>query len=288
MNIRNIPENIVPFEKRHDEIFISEYKTNSDAYKEKSILNKNAVSLVLHGKKTMHFAQKTVNVNDNEIHLLSAGNCIASIDMSKQKEFISILMFFDNVVLKNFVMKNYDQIESVKTNSKIIPEFYVSFHKDAFIKNYISSVQSLLNSAHKQLSPKMMTIKFEELFQYLLEEHPLELLSFIESTSLKENELNIKKVIEQNVTNNLSIEELAFLCNLSVSTFKRRFNDIYKTTPSNWFLEQRMKIAKNLLRDFNEKPSEIYHKIGYVNHSSFSKSFKKIYGVTPKEFQNNI
>jgi AraC-like DNA-binding protein len=45
-----------------------------------------------------------------------------------------------------------------------------------------------------------------------------------------------------------------------------------------------MERAALLLRG-HEKPSDVYYKVGYENHSSFTQSFKQVYGVTPKEFQ---
>jgi AraC family transcriptional regulator, exoenzyme S synthesis regulatory protein ExsA len=122
----------------------------------------------------------------------------------------------------------------------------------------------------------------------LLETYPHELLLFQGSLTKNNSDLEIRKVVELNMNNKLSVEELAFLCNLSISTFKRRFEGIYNTSPSNWFLQQKMKMAENLLLNRFERPGEIFHKIGYENHSSFTKSFKKIYGVTPKKFQGRI
>jgi AraC-like DNA-binding protein len=84
----------------------------------------------------------------------------------------------------------------------------------------------------------------------------------------------------------LSVEELAFLCNTSLSTFKRRFQKIYGTSPNKWILQKRMELAKHLLEHHHEKPGDIYYKIGYENHSSFSQSFKQVYGVTPRDFQS--
>jgi AraC-like DNA-binding protein len=46
-----------------------------------------------------------------------------------------------------------------------------------------------------------------------------------------------------------------------------------------------MELAAALLRNGNEKPSDIYHKVGYENHSSFTHSFKQIFGLTPSEYQ---
>lgn len=91
--------------------------------------------------------------------------------------------------------------------------------------------------------------------------------------------------METNIVSNVSVEELAFLCNISLSGFKRHFLRIYGTSPSKWILQRRMEIARELLQHYHGKPSEVYHKVGYANHSSFTKSFKQMFGVTPKEFQ---
>jgi AraC-like DNA-binding protein len=54
--------------------------------------------------------------------------------------------------------------------------------------------------------------------------------------------------------------------------------------PSQYFQQQKMEMAKTLLLQ-NENPGEVYYKVGYENHSSFSKSFKQVYGISPKQFQ---
>lgn len=120
---------------------------------------------------------------------------------------------------------------------------------------------------------------------HLLEKYPFQILSFQTAKNKKFDDFEIRKAVETNVMNNISLEELAFLCNISLSTFKRRFVKIYETSPNKWMLQKRMELAKNLLQHHNEKPSEVFHKVGYENHSSFSQSFKQTFGITPKEFQ---
>jgi AraC-like DNA-binding protein len=95
----------------------------------------------------------------------------------------------------------------------------------------------------------------------------------------------IRQLAEMHVESNSTIEELAFLCNMSLSTFKRKFSSIYNMAPSKWFLQQRMERAAALLRMGNEKPSDVYYKVGYESHSSFTHSFKQVFGVTPSEYQ---
>ena len=94
----------------------------------------------------------------------------------------------------------------------------------------------------------------------------------------------LQAAVENNLTYSVTVEELAFLCNMSLSTFKRRFARIYGTSPNKWLLQRRMQQAILLLQQ-QAKPSEIYFQLGYENHSSFSQSFKQAYGITPREFQ---
>src|SRR4051794_16562030 len=108
MDIINLPQDIFPGENTStDEIIMHEYAAGKGSFKGKSILHKNAVILVIAGEKTMHFAERTVVAKDDELHFLSAGNCIASVDLSKQDIFRTILIFFSNKVLADFYTK-YD------------------------------------------------------------------------------------------------------------------------------------------------------------------------------------
>lgn len=286
MAIFNLPYDIFPDKVfAEEEIIIHDYSPIIGSFKGQSVLHKNAISLVISGEKTMHFAERRVNISDDEFHFLSAGNCLASIDLSKRKTFRSILIFFDDKVLSDFYLKNDELIRRLKANNNVNHKPYVSFKKDKFIINYISSLLLILEGG-KLMSRQMKLLKFEELMLYLLENHPLDILSFQTRQKNGFDDLEIRKTIESNVTSNLTLRELAFLCNLSLSTFKRRFEKIYNMSPNKWLLQRRMKIAGNLLRNSKEKPSTIYHKLGYENHSSFSKSFKQIYGVTPREYQS--
>ena len=167
---------------------------------------------------------------------------------------------------------------------KIKSEPYVAFKKDPFVINYITSLDLLLRHK-KPLSREMRLIKFEELMLHLLEVYPEKILSFETTERKYPDDLAIKKAVEGNITSNISIDELAFLCNMSLSTFKRRFEKIYGTSPNKWILHRKMELAKHLLQHYQEKPSEVYHKVGYENHSSFSQSFKQYSGVTPRTFQ---
>jgi AraC-like DNA-binding protein len=287
MSIFHLPQDIFPKHIELDPIIIHNYSAPVGSFKGKSILQRNAISLVISGEKTMLFTEKTVKVNADEFHFLSSGHCIVSMNLSEKKIFKSILIFFDNKTLADFYLKYNERIRKLKSKYKTENEPYVAFRKDPFIWNFIASLNLFFDSG-EAISKEMKLLKFEELMLHLLEKYPADLLSFQTAKVDDSGDFKIRKAIETNVTNNVSIEELAFLCDLSLSTFKRRFNEIYGTSPSKWLLQRRMEIAKDLLQHYNEKPSEVYYKVGYENHSSFTKSFKQSFGLTPKDFQSRL
>jgi AraC-like DNA-binding protein len=284
MTIFNLPQDIFPGNKTPESIIIHEYAAPDGSFRGKSIMHTNAISLVIEGEKTMHFAETTVHIKDDTFHFLSAGNCIASMKLSKRKIFRSILIFFDNKVLDDFFVKYDSLITRLKGKHTPASEPYISLKKDAFIYNYIQSLQ-LMTGQGTKIPMEMKQLKFEELMLHILTRHPKALLSFRSVKSNDFDDLEIRKAVEVNFANNITIEELAFLCNTSMSTFKRRFLKIYGTSPNKWIMQRRMEMAKELLLHRHEKPGDIYHKVGYETHSSFTQAFKQVFGVTPKELQ---
>jgi AraC-like DNA-binding protein len=284
MQIHHLPQDIFPEQTgKAKRIIFHHYLARMGSFKGKSIMHTNAISMVISGEKIMHFADKSVHIKDDEFHFLSAGNCLASMELSKQKYFQSILIFFDNSVLQDFYIKYAAIVNKVTHDGVHSP--YLSFKKDAFVLNYINSLNLLFDAAG-DISEEMKLLKFEELMLHLLQKYPTEILSFQTDRSQDFDDFRIRNAVETNVQNNITVDELAFLCNTSPSTFNRRFSKIYGTSPSKWLLLRRMEIAKNLLLHYQEKPSEVYYKVGYENHSSFSQSFKQIFGQTPKDFQS--
>jgi len=281
MDIYQLPQDI--FKGEHptqDAIIFHHYKAPPHSFRGKCILHSNAISLVLSGTKTMHFADKTVRIKSNEIHFLSAGNCMVTMEAEAQQMVESILVFFDNTVLTDFHLRYQTRIAEIRQKATPTIEYFVTFSKDHFISHYIASLQLLLQSGIA-ISGEMKRLKLEELLLYLLEKCPSQLLSFPLSKNKDLEDLEIRKAVETHLMDNISLEELAFICNLGVSTFKRRFVSIYGIAPGKWLLQKKMELAREMILQ-GERPSNIYHKLGYETHSSFSQSFRQYFGISPK------
>ncbi|HKP96016.1 MAG TPA: AraC family transcriptional regulator [Fibrobacteria bacterium] len=286
MRVFALPDDIpADAEAKKGDPFFHPYSGPIGSFSGRSVLNRNAISLVIAGEKTIHFAEKRVEIRPDEFHLLSTGNCLVSMEVSGKARFRSILIFFGHETLAAFLRK-YKAKDAVIRNGPGVPNRpYLAFKKDAFILGFIASLDVLL-SPGKTFSPDMRRLKFEELMLYLLETHPRELLAFQALKSGTPDDAAIRTAVESNLAHPIGLEELAYLCNLSLSTFKRRFAKLYGMPPNQWILRRRMEIARDMLAGGSEKPSEIYHRVGYLNHSSFTEAFKRAYGITPSRFRS--
>ena len=259
------------------------YSSDKPAQRNKVFLPQNLISLLEEGEKVVYYANKKTFVTNDQFAILSSGNCLMTEKRPVNNNYQSTMLFFDNAALTTFFVKYASLIDQIASKPNRMEQPFIVLKKDAFIRNFIPSLK-LIQSKPALFSQQFLELKFEELMLHLLEKYPLEILSFQLKSPEEYSDLEIRKAVEQNITSNLTLEELAFLCNTSVSTFKRKFVKLYQLPPSQYFQQRKMELASLLLLQ-NEHPGEVFHKVGYENHSSFSQSFKQVYGVSPKQFQ---
>jgi AraC family transcriptional regulator len=92
-----------------------------------------------------------------------------------------------------------------------------------------------------------------------------------------------KDFMDDNFLSIESVTDVAQHCSMSAFYFYRRFKEVYKRTPYQYITENKMQYAKTLLKDGNNRVSDVATMAGYQDVFSFSKAFKKFYGVSPSE-----
>ena len=92
--------------------------------------------------------------------------------------------------------------------------------------------------------------------------------------------------IEQNLEKDLSLQQLARKSCYSPFHFHRIFSDLNRETPHEFVTRKRIeKIAWILLKDKSVPIQELVYKYGFDNPVSFSKAFKKYYGLSASELR---
>jgi len=96
---------------------------------------------------------------------------------------------------------------------------------------------------------------------------------------------NVRRIINLNLEQEISIEELSEKVNLNRTTLQKVFKEMYGVTINEYRTKSRIQLAKNLLASTDLSVTEIAGRCGYTNASKFSEVFKRNEGVLPKNWR---
>ena len=82
----------------------------------------------------------------------------------------------------------------------------------------------------------------------------------------------------------LDVASLAAILGISRTKFYYKMKGLTGKSPSEFFLQYKLNVARRLLNEGVLNISEIAIKTGFVSLSHFSKSFKKQFGVSPSKY----
>lgn len=260
----------------HQAVQVFDYKSLQPIVKQQIILNQNAFSFLMEGTKEVFFDTSAISIDNTRFLIMGSGHCLMTEKLSDVNNYRSILLFFTNEALLKFMRK----AAPGKTATTAYKSVY-DFRYDPFIRGFAKSLSDI-SSMSKHLQTKLLEVKLEEIMFYLTEIYGTDFLS---SFIVKSPDTTQKfiRTVETNQLSKLTLKELAFLCNMSISTFKREFEKHYGESPIKWFQNKRLEHAHYLLNRQQKSSSEIYVEAGYENLSSFIQAYKSKYGMTPKQ-----
>ncbi|MDG1659271.1 MAG: AraC family transcriptional regulator [Crocinitomicaceae bacterium] len=262
-------------------INLYDYESHNEISKQQILLNKNTFSFLQDGTKEVYFDNSSYAIDNSQFLLMKSGHCLMTEKLSNESKYYrSLLFFFSNEEVLKFIRKFKLETSSRKT----LYSTYL-FEYDSFIARFVQSLLDI-SKLSKSLQEKILKTKFEEIMLYLIELKGVDFLYSIINNSDNQSQKFIQTV-ESNRLNKLTIKELSFLSNMSVSTFKREFEKHFHNSPSKWFQDKRLEHSAFLLKNENKRPSDIFEEIGYENLSNFIQAFKLKYDVTPKQYQSN-
>ena len=262
-------------------INLYDYESLNEISKQQILLNKNTFSFLQDGTKEVYFDNSSYAIDNSQFLLMKSGHCLMTEKLSNESKYYrSLLFFFSNEEVLKFIRK----FELETSTRKTLYSTYL-FEYDSFISRFVQSLLDI-SKLSKSLQEKILKTKFEEIMLYLIELKGVDFLYSIINNSDNQSQKFIQTV-ESNRLNKLTIKELSFLSNMSLSTFKREFEKHFHNSPSKWFQDKRLEHSAFLLKSERKRPSDIFEEIGYENLSNFIQAFKLKYDVTPKQYQSN-
>lgn len=225
-----------------------------------------------------------------EYAVFKSTNAETAIEILKKE---NIYLIISDVMMNG--MDGFEFCEYVKTNLETshIPVILLT------AKNAMQSkIQGLEAGAdayiEKPFSLEYLKVQVSNLIEnrrHIMEFYSSSPLSHIKSiahTKTDERFINkLEKLIYDNLSDqNLNVDSLADIMNMSRSTLYRKIKDLSNLSPNELINIARLKKAAELLQSGEYKIYEISEIVGYKSQTSFGRNFQKQFKMTPSEYMN--
>lgn len=204
---------------------------------------------------------------------------------------INILFDLEKLKLPDFDISRSPGFHTLFTIEPLLRESSRFSSRLKLDQKQIQLVTQLLDNMENELT------KREEGYKFLSVSLFMQLIAFLSRTYASKSDSDRSSLyqlgetisfIEQNLERNISIKELLEVSHMSESTLSRAFKKITGTSPLDYHLTKKIEKASTLLLQSDNTITMIAYDMGFSDSNYFSRQFKKIKGVTPREFRKKI
>lgn len=97
---------------------------------------------------------------------------------------------------------------------------------------------------------------------------------------------NAINYIEDRLSEEIKMETLSRVASLSPYYFQRLFKRLVKKPVNEYVKLRRLANASEVLKNKDKRIIDVALDFGFSDHSSFTRSFKEVYGITPEEYRS--
>jgi len=242
-------------------------------------ISNHVVSILLSGEQHIKtYDDQLIKVKPQEVLFIPRGMYYISDLIPKERKFESLLFYFDDSIIEEFLSTS----KVTEISKDTVPDhlkFGVVPSIQLFAESLISIYQTNQLRNKNFLNLKILELLF--LLNGLAKEQ--QFANFLFRLTLPKKR-NIKNFMEQNFDKPLKIEDYAYLTGRSLSTFRRDFKSFYDITPQKWIKEKRLEKALAILDKKEISVTDLAYEVGYENISYFIKEFKNKVGQPPKQY----
>ncbi len=245
--------------------------------------NEACFTFALRGRRDVYTPEQKVSIHD-ECGVLMRCDSYLSKCPNKDCEtpFEAIVVHFYPEVLKFIYQDQPPFFLEQKSTQEVVSVQPIKV--DTMMLQYVESLEFYFD--HPQMvNEELLSLKLRELIVMLVNADPSRQMEDFLADLFATNEHSFKHVIENHIFHDLSLDELAFLTNTSLSTFKRKFKELFNDSPAHYIKRRRLEKAKDLLLRTNLSITDICYEVSFTEVSHFSRSFRQLFGRTPSVFR---
>lgn len=187
-----------------------------------------------------------------------------------------------------------EEIASVVLEANIKPKQEIELKEGACVGkigiNVLLAVEKLLNiSSDAKATGFLAPAIKREIIYYLLTGEEGDM--FYNNMLLHNEASSINKAInyiKSNFRSSLSVEEIARVCNMSISTLYHKFKVITTLSPIQYQKQIRLQEARRILLSGGVDVTRTALQVGYESMTQFNREYKRLFGLPPLKDTKNI
>ena len=266
---------------------MAEYTSSRDYAQNDVLMSEHVIVYILQGQKAINIEGMEYKINSGELFLLLKGKYVMSEYMPQEGEFRSIMLFFNRHLISEILHTVGENITLLPTTKSDLPVQIITC--TPILSRLYESFQVITTGEENIFQRELLELKIKELIYTLLstEKTRIPIFAFLRQIYNSENR-SITTVVNDNLYNKTSVEALAMLCCMSVSTFKREFTKEFGTSPIKYINDKRLEKALLLVRNTRQNIGDIAYECGFESYVHFSRCFKTKYGKSANEIRANM
>lgn len=226
-------------------------------------------------------SESNLQIQSQEAILLKCGNHFLDLMRETDDEQLEVIVFhLYPEILKKLYIQELPAIingQSDNNRSQVIASSHV-------IAKFIDSLEFYFQNP-SLVNDDLLELKIKELILLLLQSKQVDSVLELITELYSSKKIQIKEVVELHLFSNLKLDQLAKLCNLSLSSFKREFKKEFDDSPNNYMVGKKLEKAQKLLTLTDLSIAEIAYEIGFQDPLYFARVFKKKLNISPSNYR---
>ena len=242
-----------------------------DGYWEFSILAEGSLYNILNGTKILCESPCIFYATTKDKH---------SVKKASEKNFLLI-----NLIVRYTTIIN--MINSFSGNT--LDAFYSGNHIYPIEQQTIDKINSILSKANLlqqeqiNMHDNLICSAVLLIVQYIYQQKISEMT--YDDASINDFYKNLNKIMSNPDFPTYTVSNLCSLLSYSRMQLNRIFKSQFNTSPHSYLIKMKFTYAKSLLSSTDMGIKEIAFSVGYSSVSQFHTAFKKMFGITPKEYR---
>ena len=246
--------------------------------------NKACFLHIIEGESLTISEIERASLHSQDSVLMKCGSYISNmLPVKGGNYFHSFAIHFHLEVLEELYKNEFPRL--FKNPPNIPVSNFIRVGNKELINHFIRGMMLYFKTPKNLIPEDLLKLKLKEILILLFQLDDTNRIHDILTSLFSPSTYTIKQIVEAHLYLNISVEELASLCNMSISTFKREFKKTYDYPPAAYMKSRKLERAKEQLEITDKRIMEIAFDCGFTDVSHFSKCFVEKYGQNPSKYR---